>query len=272
MILLELRVYQMFHYSLAPLNNRSRMLIAAFLAVALHIGLMNFKFDLKPVRMPSVVLPRSVSVFLGQRSMVETPVVQTEKAQTADHLLEEQPAAETEPEKPVLQNVSMIKEKTDNTLKQPALPAEFVKQPVVEKTKSALHKSEDVAEDIPKAGKSAKSKERATRAGLHAKQEEQGIPLPGALHMAYPRYHLNDPPLYPGLARKRGQEGTVILQVLVNKEGRVDTLEIENSSGFGLLDRAAVASVRKWSFEPGKRGEERMPMWVRVPVTFKLKK
>jgi protein TonB len=83
---------------------------------------------------------------------------------------------------------------------------------------------------------------------------------------------LNAPPTYPGLARKRGHEGTVILQVLVNKAGRVDDLKIEISSNFALLDRAALAAVRKWRFEPGRQGEERISMWVRVPVTFKLKK
>ncbi len=90
--------------------------------------------------------------------------------------------------------------------------------------------------------------------------------------MAYPRYQLNSPPAYPRLARKRAQEGTVILQVLVNRDGRVGDLEIDVSSNFTLLDRAAITAVRKWSFEPGRRGEERVPMWVRVPVTFKLNK
>jgi protein TonB len=49
-------------------------------------------------------------------------------------------------------------------------------------------------------------------------------------------------------------------------------LEIDVSSKFSLLDRAALTAVRKWSFEPGKRDEQKVPMWVRVPVTFKLKK
>jgi protein TonB len=89
--------------------------------------------------------------------------------------------------------------------------------------------------------------------------------------MAYPRYQLNTPPVYPGLARKRGQEGTVVLQVLVSRAGRVDDLKIDDSSNFTLLDRAAVSAVRKWKFEPGKQGKEKIPMWVRVPVTFKLK-
>jgi protein TonB len=58
----------------------------------------------------------------------------------------------------------------------------------------------------------------------------------------------------------------------VNREGGVDKLKIDVSSKFSLLDRAALAAVRKWSFEPGKTGEQKVPMWVRVPVTFKLKK
>jgi len=37
-----------------------------------------------------------------------------------------------------------------------------------------------------------------------------------------------------------------------------------------MLDRAAVNSVRKWFFEPGRRGNDKMDMWVKVPVTFKL--
>ncbi|MBE9520121.1 MAG: energy transducer TonB, partial [Proteobacteria bacterium] len=90
--------------------------------------------------------------------------------------------------------------------------------------------------------------------------------------MAYPRYQLNTPPTYPGLARKRGQEGTVVLQVLVNREGRVDDLKIDTSSNSTLLDRAALAAVKKWLFEPGIRDEERVGMWVKVPVTFKLKR
>jgi TonB family protein len=37
-----------------------------------------------------------------------------------------------------------------------------------------------------------------------------------------------------------------------------------------MLDRAALNSVRKWYFEPGRKGTENIDMWVKVPVTFKL--
>ena len=76
----------MFHYRLAPANKRSRMLIAVLLAISLHIGLISVKFPPKPVFVPSVSLPRSVSVFLNQKSMVETPVHQIEKTQITKHL------------------------------------------------------------------------------------------------------------------------------------------------------------------------------------------
>jgi len=124
---------------------------------------------------------------------------------------------------------------------------------------------------MPVPGRTTREQKPFTQAKSQSVQVEEGSILPGTLQMAYPRYQLNTPPVYPGLARKRGQEGTVVLQVLVNREGSVDDLKIETSSGFRLLDRAALVSVKKWSFEPGRRGKERMPMWVRVPVVFKLK-
>jgi len=249
------------------------MLIAVLLATLIHVSLMNFEFDLKPVLAPSVSLPRSVSVFLGQRNAIEKPVMQAEKTQNAEPVPEELPTAETEPEKPVLQEISTVKEKPTSQLPQPVLPQKTVSQPVVERIMPASLGSESIeTEFVPEPDEAAKVGVFAASAEPQAVEENKGVTLPGTLQMAYPRYQSNTPPAYPGLARKRGQEGTVILQVLVNREGRVDDLEIETSSGFGQLDRAALSAVRKWSFEPGRQGEERIAMWVRVPVTFKLKK
>ena len=262
----------MFHYRLIALINRSRMLIAAFLAVALHIGFISFEFELKPVLVPNVSLPRSVSVFLKQRSMTELPVPK-EKAQTPKPLPEkQQQVVEIEQEKPVLQNTTKRKEKKDYPVQQPALLEKTVKQSVVEKSIPAAQHPDNIAKAIvPERGEAVNVQEPEIPSKSQVVQENEGVTLPGTLQMAYPRYQSNTPPAYPGLARKRGQEGTVILQVQVNEQGRVDDLEIETSSGYTSLDRAAVSSVKKWNFEPGRRGEERIVMWVRVPVTFKLK-
>jgi protein TonB len=86
-----------------------------------------------------------------------------------------------------------------------------------------------------------------------------------------PLYKENPPPKYPRMARRRGYEGTVLLEVLVDREGRVKDLRLLETSGHALLDRSALSSVREWLFEPGRRGEETVEMWVRVPIRFQLK-
>ena len=88
---------------------------------------------------------------------------------------------------------------------------------------------------------------------------------------AIPLYRLNPPPKYPGLARRRGHEGTVIMDVLVDPKGKVKELRLFQSSGYPVLDRAAVKSVRSWEFEPGRRGDEAVEMWVKIPIRFQLK-
>jgi protein TonB len=88
---------------------------------------------------------------------------------------------------------------------------------------------------------------------------------------AKPIYQKNPPPEYPRLARRKGYEGIVVLEVLVDEEGRVGDMRLFRSSKHGILDRAAMASVKKWLFEPGMHGGEPVEMWVRVPIRFQLK-
>ncbi|MGA6926324.1 MAG: energy transducer TonB [Desulfosarcina sp.] len=88
--------------------------------------------------------------------------------------------------------------------------------------------------------------------------------------MATPRYSENPPPRYPTIARKRGYQGTVVLDVLVKADGQVGDLRIVESSTHTLLDRAAASAVKAWQFEPGRHGDRVVAMWVRVPVRFAL--
>ena len=87
---------------------------------------------------------------------------------------------------------------------------------------------------------------------------------------AVPRYNRNPPPKYPKIARRRGYEGTVLLEVFVTENGHVGDLRILRSSGFAQLDTSARKSVQKWHFEPGRKGDRPVAMWVRVPVDFQL--
>lgn len=91
-----------------------------------------------------------------------------------------------------------------------------------------------------------------------------------ALREATPLYNHHPPPKYPRIARRRGYEGTVILEVLVSSSGDVSNCRIHESSGHGVLDQAALRAVRMWMFEPGRQGNSKVDMWVQIPISFQL--
>lgn len=80
----------------------------------------------------------------------------------------------------------------------------------------------------------------------------------------------NPPPRYPRLARRKGQQGRVVLRVAVSDGGTADSLRIVTSSGYSTLDRAALEAVKKWRFEPARKNGRAVRSNVNVPVVFKL--
>ena len=84
-------------------------------------------------------------------------------------------------------------------------------------------------------------------------------------------YRLENPkPVYPSAARRRGMQGIVLLSLVVNENGLVDNISVERSSGFKVLDRSAVASVRQWRFMPASRGGLNIPSVIEIPIKFIL--
>jgi protein TonB len=83
-------------------------------------------------------------------------------------------------------------------------------------------------------------------------------------------YAYSPKPEYPDSARKEGREGTVVLRVLVDEEGRSKSLELNRSSGFEALDRAALNTVRHWRFNAARYGDQPIESWVRIPIDFRL--
>jgi len=83
-------------------------------------------------------------------------------------------------------------------------------------------------------------------------------------------YLQNPEPGYPMLSKRLGEEGKVILRVLVNPEGLAEQVEVRQSSGHARLDQAALGTVRRWRFTPARRGADRLAAWVLVPLSFQL--
>lgn len=101
-------------------------------------------------------------------------------------------------------------------------------------------------------------------------KEMTSLPVSRIVKEAVPLYKENPAPGYPLLAKKRGYQGTVILEVLVTKEGRAGKVSVFQSSRYSILDEVAVSSVKKWRFEPGKLGDKKVDMPVKIPIRFQL--
>lgn len=80
----------------------------------------------------------------------------------------------------------------------------------------------------------------------------------------------NPAPYYPALSRRAGEQGRVVLRVLVSARGTAEEVQVFASSGFSRLDDAARDAVRRWKFVPAKRGNEPVQAWVRIPIPFIL--
>lgn len=74
------------------------------------------------------------------------------------------------------------------------------------------------------------------------------------------------PPTYPVDARRRREQGTVKLLVLVGPDGHVSDIQLASSSGSQALDRAALGAVKRWRWAPQKKGGA--PVAVRGYVTI----
>lgn len=67
-----------------------------------------------------------------------------------------------------------------------------------------------------------------------------------------------------------GEQGKVMLRVLISVDGRPEQIELKQSSGFDRLDRQARETVLRWRFVPGKRNGVAEAMWYLVPINFVL--
>lgn len=98
-----------------------------------------------------------------------------------------------------------------------------------------------------------------------AEPEPQATPPVASANKA-----LNKAPLYPLLSRRLKEQGTVYLQVLVLKSGKVGQLKLKQSSGFARLDQSALNAVRGWTYQPALKLGQPIDVWFVQPVVFNL--
>lgn len=83
-------------------------------------------------------------------------------------------------------------------------------------------------------------------------------------------YLHNPVPEYPPMARRRGEQGRVLLRVTVSETGQATVVLVSQSSGYALLDQSALQAVKNWQFVPARFNNHAVTAEVTVPVRFTL--
>lgn len=242
---------------------RKRWLPTSVLALSLHTGLLCWQFAEPPTTLPTALSSQRVVVSLGARPVARKPPAKPKQNQQP---VEKKVSPPTKPvpkvpkqsqvKKPAVLPVSKQSPVARKTLRKKAQPQA---KPEPQKTVPS-HEEQNVVQPspLPKAKAAEEQSDQPTPAASRVVQE------------ATPLYQINPPPKYPRRARRRGLEGIVLLEALIDISGRVADLRLFTSSGHPVLDRAALKAVSNWRFSPGTIGDKRKEMWAKVPIRFRL--
>ena len=75
---------------------------------------------------------------------------------------------------------------------------------------------------------------------------------------------------YPAQARARGQEGYVVLSILIDTQGQVEQARVLEAQPPGLFDEVARAGIMGWQFSPARYQGVPVKIWARQKIRFAL--
>jgi len=161
-----------------------------------------------------------------------------------------------EPPKPVVQPKPKLKKVVEQIK-----PIEEPTERLVEAT------TEEVKEETPPAPVQSVQEDMEAKAPPKAEPVVEEKIEPPKFGVAY----LHNPePAYPRLSKRMGEEGRVLLHVLVDESGAASEVSIKKSSGSERLDQAALEAVQKWRFIPARKNNIALSAYVDVPIKFSL--
>jgi protein TonB len=85
-----------------------------------------------------------------------------------------------------------------------------------------------------------------------------------------PRLKHYTPPIYPLRAKGQGIEGKVFVRCVVSVGGKVLNSRILQADPVGYFEKAALKSVKRWTFIPAKIQGKRVAVRVDIPLSFSL--
>lgn len=224
-----------------PFMNRQTTVVVS--VIALHVGVL--------WALQSGLLRQVAEVVVPAEILVEIMAPPTPPAPPTP-----QPVAQPQPK---------VQPKTQTPAKIAPAPAEPAPSPLAIAPTAAA----------PEASAAAPSTTPVANAGTNTSSVQIAPPAPPAppkvtLPSKDADYLNNTPPEYPALSNRRREQGKVVVRALIGVDGTASQATIQTSSGFYRLDQAALATVLKWRYVPGKRGGVPEAMWFDVPVNWVL--
>ncbi len=258
---------------MTTIKSHHRLVASILCALVAHIGLLNLYIPNQAhIVHPESLAVQRIAVSLGCRPAIEN---QSEQIQETEPVAVSEPEPEPEPNpEPIIAVPQPSPSPTP--VSEPVLKPVLNKKPVPPISQPPVHKvkvTERVKKQpiVKKPVNNEVPLSSPALSGLETDEnKDQKETAARVIQEASPLYQLNPPPRYPRVARRRGYEGLVVLEVDVDEYGRPATVTLFSGSDYSLLDKAALEAVRKWRFQPGSIGGIPQKMTVKVPVRFRL--
>lgn len=219
--------------------SRQRYLICTALSLALHGVAFSAIPSHSPLSFKQDVEQRSVHIQLGS-------ALPSQKEPLREKESPEKTTTQSVQKAPEPKKIQPIKTKSFN---KKTSPKKII--PIKEDAKKTLDKTKTLK-------KSDAPVELAQRKSAPVQQEKPVFKVPPS------------PPKYPRMARRKGMEGMVIVEVWLDKHGNQTKRILIKSAGFTLLDNAAIDAIKKWHFSGYKENDISLAHRVRIPVHFNL--
>jgi protein TonB len=234
----------------------SRYALYFLLSLGLHAGVGWLLRELPVTAGSQVISEAPVTIQLVEMIPVE---------QVAAHNAVAQAVAETHRQPPPKVERQVAEPSPPVASQGARLPAKPVARPLL---------SEPVAAKAPEAPAAAKPRNE-TRRPVEARGQASLAPVVPAAKREVFRHEpafLSPPrpPVYPAQARRRNQQGVVLVEVRLDEYGKLVELKLLRSSGVESLDRSAMKAVSAWRFRAEVEDGQPVPSRVHIPIEFAL--
>lgn len=251
-----------------------RLLPAGLVALILHGAALSWQLHQGQVTLPTPLSVQRIAVSLGVRKVARVQPAEPKQVQEPKKKIGVLPPAKVHKQSPTMKPAILPDSKPRPVVRKRPRP-----QPEPETHRTVpFNEEQSVVQPPPSLQEIPPEHQPAPELAAPSRQadleNENAHATPAAaqvIRQATPLYQINPPPKYPRLALRRGLEGVVLLEALIDISGRVADLRLFTSSGHPVLDRAALQAVRHWRFTPGTVAGKRENMWVKVPIRFQLR-